>query len=352
MKQLAPVFAISALIASFALIASPRPSFAEPVPEAQAGYNGMTGLKQLLPEFDFKGGTVAEFVDALREAARPQELNIIVFDPMTGTKIAPVKLKSISVESALRLLSGPLSSKPVDVSWVVPQDYQDNPVVYIKAPNSVASEMAERAVQEERRKTAVLSSQIGPPREGEEGKAREMQLAITLDAVGEALNLNVQPGKPLPNIRFHNPSGLLFVVGQPSEIAIAREVVNQIAQDARDAHSAQAQQVGIAQLQRELDALRARDATAAAEALKPVEVRVSSDGVNLLDLKLAVESAMRLAPNVPGRNLEVSVDSKGLVLKGDRELVRNAENAAIGARTALFLKSRQPSSNGSPVDKK
>jgi len=345
------VFVASLAIASATSLFAGQPA-TDPV-AAYTNANGtMPGLKQLLPTFDFQGGSVTEFVDALRLAARPRELNIIILDPMSGTKIAPVKLRNISVESALQLLRGPLTSSPIDVTWIVPENFLDNPVVYIKRPNTVASELAERAVQEQRRKTVVLSSQIGPPRSGEEGKARDMQLALTLDAVGEALNLNVQPGKPNPSIKVHNPSGLLFVVGEPSEIAIAREVVDRIAQEARDAQNAEAPRLEITRLRKELEALKTREATAAAEASKPVEVRVASDGINILDLKLAVESAMRLAPGVAGRKVEISADPEGLVLRGDRELVRNAENAAIGARTAIFLKSRQAPSSGSSVEQK
>lgn len=345
------VFVASLAIAGATSLFADPPA-TDPVAAYTKSNGNMPGLKQLLPTFDFQGGSVTEFVEALRLAARPRELNIILLDPVSDTKIAPVKLRNISVESALQLLRGPLTSSPIDVTWIVPENLLDNPVVYIKRPNTVASEMAERAVQEQSRTTAVLSLELGPSKPGQEGNERNALAAMMLDAIDQALSFNPQAGKPNPMVRFHQNSGLVFVVGEPSQVAIAREVVSRISQEARDAQNAEAPKIEIARLRRELEALKAREASAAAEVLKPIEVRVSFDGVNLLDLKLAVESAMRLAPSVPGRTLEVSVDSKGLVLKGDRELVRNAENAAIGARTALFLKSRQPDSNGSPVEQK
>lgn len=329
------------------------PTATDPVAAYTNANGNMPGLKQLLPNFEFLGGSVTEFVDALRLAARPRELNIIILDPMSDTKIAPVKLRNISVESALQLLRGPLASSPIDVTWIVPEDFLDNPVVYVKRPNTLASDMAERAVRERRRTTAVLSLQIGRPRSEDEKRKADSWASIALDAIEQALSFNAQSEKTVPTVRYHSPSGLLFVTGETSDLNIAREVVDRISQDIRDARKAEEPKVEIAQLRGELDALKSRDATAAAEALKPIEVRVGSDGVNILDLKLAVESAMRLAPGVVGRKLEITADPEGLVLRGDRELVRNAEIAAIGARTAIFmLKSRQAPSNGAPAEQK
>ncbi|MBX3390087.1 MAG: hypothetical protein KF691_11625 [Phycisphaeraceae bacterium] len=186
------------LVASFGIAISTcvfaDPPATDPVAAYTNANGNMPGLKQLLPTFDFQGGTVTEFVDALRLAARPRELNIIVLDPMPDVKIAPVKLRNISVEGALFLLRGPLTSSAINVEWTIPENPWDNPVVYIKRPNTVASEMAQRAAQEQRRKTAVLSLQIGPQKKGDEETARNAQIATTLDAVSEALNQNVQPG--------------------------------------------------------------------------------------------------------------------------------------------------------------
>lgn len=341
-----------ALTASFALVGLPQKSFAQ-APNGAVVDKPSQGLWQILPRFDFGGGSVSEFTDALRLAASPRELNIIVLDQLPETKIAPVKLRDISVQSALQLLRGPLAQGPIDVTWTIAENVMDNPVIYIQRPALVATNRPDGKPLEQHRKTAVLSIQIGPQAKGEEQKNRELLMAVTRDALGEALELGNRSGKDIPEFKFHQPSGLLFVVGEPSDIAIAREVVDRIVEDARLAAKSKASANEIAALNQELETLKGKQASAAKEAVKAIEVHVRSDGVNILDLRQAVESAMKLVPVVSGRTLEVSADPDGLVLRGDRELVRNAENAAIGARTAfLMLKSRQTPSNGSSVEQR
>lgn len=327
------------LFASFAIGSTTSLVADQPATDPVAAYtnaNGvMPGLKQLLPTFDFQGGSVTEFVDALRIAARPRELNIIVLDPMSDTKIAPVKLRNISVESALKLLRGPLTSSPIDVTWIVPENFLDNPVVYVKRPNTVASELAERAVQDQRRSTAVLSLQLGRPSSQDELNKVNTWASIALDAIEQALSANPRPGRPNPMIRFHASSGLLFVVGEPSDIAIAREVVDRFSQYVRDARATDETQKEIDRLRREIKQLQSRETNTKAEAEKQVSLVIEMSSGSQLAARQAIESVLlrELAKGEAG--LEIENDEKGLVISGPQTLVNRAALVARGAKVAM-----------------
>jgi hypothetical protein len=167
---------------------------------------------------DFPGGTVGDFVAALSQATGAP-VNVVIGDAqIASTAMGPVKLRGVTVETAVRVIPSAASPARGQALWDVSRidDQHGAPVFRI------------RQVETDRPGgypivTEVLSL-ASASSAGVDAKA-------VLSAVDAALGMLENAGAP-PEIKYHPESALLIVRGTPPQVSTIREVVERVGDDA------------------------------------------------------------------------------------------------------------------------
>jgi hypothetical protein len=176
---------------------------------------------------NFPGGTVAEYVQMLREAAK-DPVNIAAAEQLLTTQISGVELKNVSLMTALRALgtigdgSGMIDVR--DLSLVGKSGERVGSPVYevIWVPRRVSEESAVM--------TYALFDRL--PALTDEDATR---MAETLVSAAQAA-LQMSGGNATWDLKFHRPSRLLLVKGNRSQIEVVSGVVERMTANwARDA---------------------------------------------------------------------------------------------------------------------
>jgi hypothetical protein len=167
-------------------------------------------------DLSFPGGTVIDYVSALRKAAG--EANIVVDPEAIRVAMPAVALRHVSVPAALEVLKGRsfndgLSFVQLDVAHAPSFSPEERPTYLVQARSGGVPRVAARPTQTMVWTVARLL--------GEDLTSRKL-----LSAVETAVE--VAGPEPRPDVRFHEESGLLIARGDDAQIDAIAAVIEQL----------------------------------------------------------------------------------------------------------------------------
>ncbi len=192
--------------------------------------------QRLVVTVDFKGGTVAEYVAALKESCKPSPVNAVLSEGAATEKLAPISLRQASLAAAMQAI--PAASQSGVNAWQIVRlmdslpgdgpagaDDPDSAPVYqvYRAPLRKDSG-PQRVVME------VFSLQRIVGREAD-AAAAEKKIAAVLTAAQTALRMDEQHGTA-PDMKLHKESGLLIVRGEQEDVMAVKDVIERMSDDA------------------------------------------------------------------------------------------------------------------------
>lgn len=214
---------------------------------------------------NFKGGTLEEFVQALR-AASDQSVNIALTGDVAGVRVDPVQLRDASPESALRAVLSSYLGPPVLTSYQgSPVGLAEQAIVSIDTYPPGTPEGAPVIAVSRRMITRQAGSAPSPNRQMVEvysiqplvqGDKDQAGARAALTAIEAALALAQDKADPEPEIKFHQDSGLLLARGTGPQLALVSQVVKRMVSDHGQRTGMQAQQRMMA-IERQADVRRA-----------------------------------------------------------------------------------------------
>ncbi len=168
-------------------------------------------------DLTFEGGTAAEFVRAIRQAAG--DINIVVAPEAAEVAMPPVSLSRVTAAAALNLLEGRSAERPGRVVNLIVrpmptydteerQTYQVRAVVSGSRKAAAAHVWTIAGLLDEIASESILSA-----------------VEMALEVVGSTTELDV---------RFHEDTGLLIAAGDESQLSAIDEVLDQLRGAAAD----------------------------------------------------------------------------------------------------------------------
>jgi hypothetical protein len=186
----------------------------------------------LVVTVDFPGGTVGQYIDALKKAAGRQAVNVVTSRAATEVPIGPISLREVSVFTALSAIS---TAAGRDTIWNVKP---------LAAPMSKAIEgyALEFAPQQPGPRMVVpsdtsiqvfsLRDLIEPLPGDPPGVPLTKPPEVVLTAVKASLDL-LGDRAAQPDMKFHEDSGLLIIHGTGEQIGAVSQALSQMRDDVR-----------------------------------------------------------------------------------------------------------------------
>jgi hypothetical protein len=179
---------------------------------------------------EFPGGTVKGFVEAVRQAARADRVNVIVPKEAESVQIPAISLRDVTAYTALQSL---------EYAVIGDSGYQFKVARIGKTDESSATfaiQFYSRGMQQAsssaaRLETRVISIHdlISPPPGLPNDPAMVTSPETLLNALKAASQLDVDSSVPPPEIMFHKESELLIIRGTPEQLQTMQSVVGQLA---------------------------------------------------------------------------------------------------------------------------
>lgn len=218
--------AVLALCAALASL-SPPPALAQDSPTPGGAVARST--PPFTVTLDFPGGSLANYLDAIRRAAGHNPANIMIRGDAADIQIAPVSLRDITIDQATELIAGPHSEGPrryhVETSRYAAESAAGAAYLVVIHDAGDAA-----AVRPSRVSILTLRDLIcplpGDPRDS------TVPAEVALTAVEAAVAVAAPEGQR-SKIQFHAESGLLVLAGPPEAISAAEEVLDRIRSDVR-----------------------------------------------------------------------------------------------------------------------
>lgn len=175
---------------------------------------------QSLFDLDFPGGTLAQYVDAVRDVAHP--VNIVARASVVPVRIEPVEFRNVSVDAALRFVEG---------RYTLP----DGSLVQVNLQTASSGRQAPGGGDE--LMIYKLEGDRKSVRHDAETRSHVWSLAPILDegqdpkdvlAAIEAL-LDLQDGEPAPaRLRFHRETQLLLARAEERQLGVIDELLREL----------------------------------------------------------------------------------------------------------------------------
>lgn len=292
----------------------------------------------LIDELSFPGGTVKQYVEAIESAIKPLPLNVMFYDQADKVLVGSIRLRSVSVGTAMRMLNSEIANNSVTVQYAEGKVPGDQGVYFLRGQMNAVDANLLRSLT-----TRVFSLREWTVAESPDAAPlADSRRAAALGAIEQGLSFGLEsnPGPYFkPIVRYHPESGLLFVRASGQDQDIAESIVRKLEQSFRDADNAkkdqdanESQRVKIQALQKEVDEFRAK--VQAAKAPSPVSESLPVRA----DIRGQVLKATREVAggygSVFGR-LEISEGPTGIELRGPVDLVHHALCAARAASKVL-----------------
>lgn len=172
----------------------------------------------------FSGGTLEQYVKALREAAT-EPVNVSLSQELTKLPVPAAELQQVTSFTAMKTLENLSFPNGQRLSVEVLQDEGSKPVYAIAfqiRPNLhpvMASDRSERMIQS-------IANLVG--KENGEAASKE-RLDTVLSAVEAALRLGRPSEIPMPDVAIHSESNLLMVMGSQEDRLTVQSVLQQMA---------------------------------------------------------------------------------------------------------------------------
>ena len=176
---------------------------------------------------EFQGGSVSEFAATVRKQVEVQQkrwINLLVAGPATDVKIPAMQVRDAELTTLFQAASALIQPR-FFLELETMHDGNGSPLIVVRTIRNEEQEEPAPARQLRVLPLRALTSTIpGEPSE----------LALTaetiLNAAQTALDLQKDDG-PVPTLRFHESSGLMFVNGSPAQLDVVTDVVNQLSSD-------------------------------------------------------------------------------------------------------------------------
>jgi len=160
-------------------------------------------------DVDFPGGTLSEYVEALRKARPDGAVNIVVMPTAKGLPVPPVRLVAVTVEAAIQILEGPYTTDDGLSAEVEVRTYRIG-----DSPDMVMKILAQTETW--RIRSAVWS----------------VEAALAYGQTAEKLLEAVEAARSLfptkAEISYHPPTGLLIARGTDEQLDLVRDVLEQL----------------------------------------------------------------------------------------------------------------------------
>lgn len=176
---------------------------------------------------NFPGGTLNDFLAAVRNSRPSKSLNVIVPDGAAELPIPPLTLTRVEVPSALNAMeyASARDGRPlISVSRIEGAGIE--PVFALQMVGGMSGPRS----NDTRQSTFVLSlNQITKPEWAPAGRS-SIAADVVLTAIESAIQTASQSKEP-PTLKFHRESGLLIVKGTANQLEVAKEVVRRLEED-------------------------------------------------------------------------------------------------------------------------
>lgn len=178
---------------------------------------------------DFPGGTIADYIEAIKKAIEPVASNILVRGDAGAVPMGPAMLEGVPLANALRLLAGHSQDGPN--AWFVEVNTLSSPqgrpayAVHVKMAGSPFRGAGQTKILVLSLKEITTAFPGDPPEVVVHAEtvltAIETALAVAAGDGGEA------------RVQYHEESGLLVMAGGSSALDSANQIVEAIADDIR-----------------------------------------------------------------------------------------------------------------------
>lgn len=209
-----------------------------PVPEVTSlRQSPNTPVDDTLVTLDFKGGTIADYVNAIRAAAGPKPVNVLFDEETANLPMYMVRLTNASVWSALGAVERNTRNEEGQIVQVRIGRPTPPPTGGIPT-YSISSDVSRMSPIENRRQEVVVLSLnpiIGLPSVTKDKAISTIDAKSVLSAIELAVSLVSAPKAVPPVLQFHEASGLLFVRGDLAQQRAAKEVIARLQDDIEQA---------------------------------------------------------------------------------------------------------------------
>ena len=183
---------------------------------------------------EFAGGTLQEYITAIKEAAQPHPLNIIVPDGGGAFPVGPMSLTDVSVASALSVISkgreSVLDGRRVKFGWDLARDPgEGRPVHTVHLFDVGPGVEAEAGSRQSSRDFLVLQIKeltTALPGDPPESVVPAETVLTAIEAV-----LEIAGNADETKVKYHAPSGLVMIAGPVNSLRAAEQVLSQMSRD-------------------------------------------------------------------------------------------------------------------------
>ncbi len=299
----------AALVALSGMSASAQPSGGKP-PQQNAAVEQST--REPLVTVDFKGGTVQQYIAALRGAMGKDPVNAVVSESASKAELAAIVLSRVPLSAAMQAISAAAGSSQGNWSIkVIPTESEPSGASLAYAIDFLSR--GQRPNEDMVIETYSLARLIKPGKENGPG----VPSSVVLSAVETGLRMQTADGKA-PELKFHEDSGLLFVRGTVPDVRLVGSVVARMSDDADRESKAAA---------RHADAERER-----AMAVKEAELNIQMREIELQSAMQVLDETEQLVKGGSAPAPELNA-AKAAARKAQIRL----EEAKLGRERALMV---------------
>lgn len=230
--------------------ASP-PTLNAPTPAPSASPFGGKSREAKTFDVTFSGGTLEQYIEALRAASKDEPVNVMLSDDVRDVRIPKVNLRGVSVFTAISSLEKVSRSTGGALSV---SDFRNegNDVIYSIRSSHVGVQAYQQGVGNSRLVTS-LSNLVTADLDAAK---REERLSVVLSAIEAALRLGRPDNAEAPAVALHKESGLLMVLGSAEDRQTVESVLNELQQSLQGSGSYQSKTVELT-VASSADAIRA-----------------------------------------------------------------------------------------------
>jgi len=198
---------------------------------------------------EFSGGTVLQYVQALKEACKPHPVNVVLSESAATDRLAPISLRAVSLAAAMQAI--PAASSSGVNSWQIVRLMDALPGETAVQDNALAAPVyqvyrapARKDSGQQRVIMEVFSVQRIVGRESD-AAAAEKRVAAVLTAAETALRMDDHHATA-PEMKFHKESGLLIVRGEQEDVMAVKDVIERMSDDSGKAAEEAARRESVA----------------------------------------------------------------------------------------------------------
>lgn len=180
---------------------------------------------------DFKGGSLTQYVDAVRAAAAPKAVNIVLPAEVVNLQLPAIRLQNATLWTAWSAIEPAVRSQPVDVNIEVApmSDFPgrgssiDAVQMYVLRRSPSLESAAERSIEQ----VDVFSIADLVEPNVRTGTAL-MKVEDVLSAIETAATVAGEAKQAMPRLTFHPASGTLISRGGPGANSLVRQVIETV----------------------------------------------------------------------------------------------------------------------------